>query len=74
MKRVPFCLSDHKMIPELVALHDLLTSIDAACVGATEINFRVRIMQIQALAADAVLEVNKLCLKDIEATNKKECV
>ena len=62
------------MIPSLASLHDKLASIDAACVGVHGLNYGGRVTLIQALAAEAVIELNKLCLKDIDDVTKKECV
>ena len=74
MTQVPFCSDKHQLIPSLASLHDKLSGIDAACVAVNGLNYGSRITLIQSLAADAAIELNRLCLKDIDEVTKKECV
>ena len=75
-RKAPYCSPSHQLIPTLTALNDHLTGIDEACRDMNGINYGGRIKLIRALAQNAILEVNKLCMKDIERVElkQKECV
>lgn len=73
-RRTPYCSPSHTLIPTLTALNDHLSGIDEACRDMNGLNYGGRIKLIRCLVANSILEVNKLCMKDIENIKQKECI
>lgn len=71
-RKAPYCSPSHQLIPTLTALNDHLTGIDEACRSTDMTNYAGRMKLIRALANNAMLEVNKLCMKDIERVELKQ--
>ena len=71
-RKTLYCGPSHKFIPTLKNLSEKLKEIQDQCEDITGLTYASHAKMIRILAAQACIEVDKLIMKDIEATEELE--